>query len=497
MKNWGQDIWDWLKLNSKYNKVFYYLLIAFVIYVFPIILADTHYIDDVDRSLAGRASWSKDGRPFTSFFNKIFFGGMPLADISPLLLIIALALLAYVLVVFSRKYFNEYSPFMTACGLFFCIANPFLLQNLSFKYDVLGMVISLCSAFILFSLPSDISNKKMFFISSIFSLTIFCTYQAALGAFLALGSWTIVLDYKKQKSWIIAVKQAGIKVLGCGLAAVIYQVLIIPFSVRNSGYAHSHSQIINVISSQGIHTFFSNLYTYFAMTSYIPKGILIIFLVLIIISAIMVIQKKTWKTSKESVRYDVIYYLILPFLLCISSVLILSLLNTPVFAPRVLISLCVFMTFMGMVLLKLTQYFSPIRYIFILSFICIMGLSYTYGNALKRQNEFDNFIAQQIAIKLVEIDGVENKDIYVYGQFSKAKEFELAGRKYKLITLLTPHPYGFTSSFIQHYSNDKLNFIKTKEDSTFEISGKNYQVREENNFFDIFDSKEKIIVNVK
>lgn len=497
MKNWGQDIWDWLKLNSKYNKVFYYLLIAFVIYVFPIILADTYYIDDVDRSLAGRASWSKDGRPFTSFFNKIFFGGMPLADISPLLLIIAVGLLAYVLTIFSRKYFNEYSPFMTACGLFFCIANPFLLQNLSFKYDVLGMVVSLCSAFILFSLPSDVSNKKIFFISSIFSLTIFCTYQAALGGFLALVGWTILLDYQKQKSWIISVKQAGIKVVGCGLAAVIYQVLIIPFSVRNSGYAHSHSQIINVISSQGMHTFFSNLYTYLAMTAYIPKGILIIFFAMIIIGVIMVIQKKIWKASKEIMIYNIIYYLILPFFMLISSVLILSLLSTPVFAPRVLISLCVFMTFMGMVVLKLTQCFSPIRYIFIPFLICVMALSYTYGNALKKQSEFDNLIAQQIAFKLAEIEGAEDKDIYVYGQFPKAREFELAGRKYKLITLLTPHPYGFTSSFIQHYSNNKLNFVKTKEDSTFEDSEKIHQVREGNTFFDIFNSKEKIIVNVK
>lgn len=74
-------------LEGKEKKTFVILLILFMLYVTPIILADRYYNDDLGRILSGATGWDGDGRILTEWLMRGVCGGMPIADISPLPLI--------------------------------------------------------------------------------------------------------------------------------------------------------------------------------------------------------------------------------------------------------------------------------------------------------------------------------------------------------------------------------------------------------------------------
>jgi hypothetical protein len=76
------------------KKIFSAMTTLFIIYVFPIIMADRYYQDDLSRSLRGITGWSNDARPLTELLMRWLGGGTPIGDISPLPLLLAVILLA-------------------------------------------------------------------------------------------------------------------------------------------------------------------------------------------------------------------------------------------------------------------------------------------------------------------------------------------------------------------------------------------------------------------
>ena len=141
-----------IKLQDRGRKIFIGLTLLFIAYVLPIIWADRYYYDDLARAFMGEAGWNGDGRPLTELLMKVLCGGMPLVDISPLPLLLGIGILAYVLALYAQRNMGENTPlFPQICGLFFAIMNPFLLSNLSYKFDVLSMLMALSAVFLCYT----------------------------------------------------------------------------------------------------------------------------------------------------------------------------------------------------------------------------------------------------------------------------------------------------------------------------------------------------------
>lgn len=98
-------------LQEKYFKAFCGLFIFSMLYIFPIILANFYYVDDLLRSMTGDTYWGINGRPLASFLTIAINGGMPLMDVSPWIQIASVAILSYSLILFLKKYVPRATSF--------------------------------------------------------------------------------------------------------------------------------------------------------------------------------------------------------------------------------------------------------------------------------------------------------------------------------------------------------------------------------------------------
>ncbi|MBD5509447.1 MAG: hypothetical protein HDR05_15760 [Lachnospiraceae bacterium] len=177
----------WLKLDKKYMVQFFVLSLLSLLYVFPIILVNLYYKDDLGWSLSGTIGLKSDGRPLGEYLVLMLCGGEPVTDTAPLPLILLVLLLSYTLILYAQinldSVFNKY---MLIPVLLLVITNPLAIECLSYRYGAIVMFTALALSFIIFSIPDTISKIALFIYSSVLSMAIMSLYQPALGMCLIL-----------------------------------------------------------------------------------------------------------------------------------------------------------------------------------------------------------------------------------------------------------------------------------------------------------------------
>lgn len=124
------------------SKLFVILLALYFLILYPILRANRYYNDDLKRALIGHTGWDSNGRPLTTLLMRLLqCYDSALVDISPLTQIGAVALLAWVGVLIARRYALR-SPWLAALIVFPLGAQPFYLENLSYKFDALSMSVA-------------------------------------------------------------------------------------------------------------------------------------------------------------------------------------------------------------------------------------------------------------------------------------------------------------------------------------------------------------------
>lgn len=155
-----EDYTSFFKLERKYSKAFCWLIVFSFLYIFPILIANFYYIDDVGRAITGGISWNRDGRPLLTALIVFLSNGKPIMEISPWMQILAVIVFDYASILFARKYVVSASSlqifFLTAFGF----VNWFLLENVSYKYESLGMLASISIPLILYALPDKVGGQK-------------------------------------------------------------------------------------------------------------------------------------------------------------------------------------------------------------------------------------------------------------------------------------------------------------------------------------------------
>ncbi len=196
------------------------LSVLYILISSAILRADFLYKDDLGRTAEGYRDWYKGSRYISDLLAVMFHTGRTINDISPLLQILSLVLLAGAACILVKVFCQDKEPgwfvYLATVPLAFC---PYYLMCLSFKYDAIYMALSVSVCF----LPLLLAERKIAYpVCSIIALLIMClTYQASAGVYPML---VIALAYRRwnQGRWTgkRSAEYVGISVC-CYVAALL------------------------------------------------------------------------------------------------------------------------------------------------------------------------------------------------------------------------------------------------------------------------------------
>ena len=171
-------------------RIFLLSLILYSLVLLPILLANRYHLEDISRLIGGVYGWVGEGRPLTAFLMMFLNLFGPMADIAPIPQLAGISLLAYSTVWIARR-FEIQSPLQAALAAFPLGGSPFFLENLSFRFDSLGMCLSIVLALIPALLLREL-NWKSWGIGALSLLASLSFYQTGINAFLVFSVTEIV-----------------------------------------------------------------------------------------------------------------------------------------------------------------------------------------------------------------------------------------------------------------------------------------------------------------
>ncbi|KPG94505.1 hypothetical protein AEQ67_22935 [Pseudomonas sp. RIT-PI-q] len=222
---------DYLSKELGRRQVWLFFLIATLVYIVPLILADYPYIDDNWRSLSAGTAWAEQGRLFTELFYNLFTFSNAAPNIFPLPLLIATLAMASALTSLTFHYYPQ--PTISRCLVLLPLwYNPFFLQNLSYQYDGAPMAFSVVAVIyaITFRHPSRILQ---WLVPSFLIALALGLYQVSLNVFLGLCCLELLRGANERLAWPQWRDLIGWKIAQTVLAWLIYAASAYPFMKHN------------------------------------------------------------------------------------------------------------------------------------------------------------------------------------------------------------------------------------------------------------------------
>lgn len=502
IKNVFNALYYWGTFSAKERTVFKWLVGLFCVYVFPIVLANVYYIDDLGRALNGSA-WTSNGRPFAGFIMSLIEFGKPLADISPLTQFLSVLMLAYALVLWARKYILKENLYVTICCLFLCIANPFFLENLSYKFDSLPMTLAVSLCLLAFSLPDSLSKKKEAVCVGIAVMLTLSLYQAALGMYLCFIAIESMVGLVTKKDLKYLIKKMLFRGVVIGGASVLYKITIAQRFVGKDGYNAVHSQMILPVNYENIQIIIYNCLSFFDLIKEyvysIPIGGKVV-ISLVCIWALVLIFTSYVKYHRSHKIGSAFFLLLSICIIIFGSFLPLLLLKVPIIAPRTLISACSITLWIGLLITYLSHKKKIVTLLFVPMIVFAFSYSYVYGNVLHKQSEGNIFIAKLINVDLSQLNYNGNiKNVTIIGNAPETKEYQFESKKYPLMKRLVPiymrGGWFWGYKILDNYSFNKYNWEEEKKaDKSFIETQK--AVRE-NSIYEIYIDGNRAIISFR
>lgn len=199
-----------LKNNKTY--IFSIVLLS-VLYVFPIVLANTHYVDDLNRTVAGYG-WNHDGRFISSILMHLLsFQHEAVYSLYPFSNMFSAVILAFSGFIISYSV-GVRSKLMLFVGSFLLLTCPFLLEILLYRFDCIPISLSVLSIAVPFLFYN---NKKIFFAVSIISIFLSLgLYQTSALSYCIILCFLLIKDV-----WVNQFKAAIISLLTATTSFVI------------------------------------------------------------------------------------------------------------------------------------------------------------------------------------------------------------------------------------------------------------------------------------
>ena len=491
---------EFLLLKVRERTIFQRLSFFALLYTFPLLLTNVLYKDDIRRTIfASPETWYRDGRPLMALLIELFTLGRATPDISPLPLLFGVLILSYALTCFGRKYLSDFTVWRVVLCLFTFIMSPLFLENLSFKYESIGMCMSLSLFLFLFSLPDEITNTKLVFTSIIITLTVLLTYQASIGAFLALLFLTALLE-TDTKTINKIILSACSKCLGFLIAILAYLLILSPRIVATDGYQGKVSQRVP-LSTESLTILIRNCNYYFNLfTDVFFPGIsspITWLSITALLAVLLYTLGKAFHHIKSKDYAKCIFTLLVPQLIILSSFLQLCIFKIPVVMPRSLLSFNVFMLLTGIAIVSLTRTRRFSILVFIPIYLSSFSFIFTYSNLLHTQRQYEEFIAKSVARDLNRIKNIDSTFLfYIDGRVLKTQELALAQKHYRILNYLIVNIYHdyfwFGGDLISHYTNFHFNVRKLEKKDY-----RNYQMITGNSVYRIMQKEKSVVVDFK
>lgn len=458
-----------LKLDQKKIKYFISLLIMSLLYVFPIILADRFYNDDLGRTVTGYTGWNGDGRPAAEVLMRLFHFGRPIVDTFPLTLILGIIVFSYVMTLYIRHNVGdtEMSIVLLFAG-FMILANPFFIPNLSYRFDCLFMLLSVSLALLAFSVPYTNSIVEVF-VNTAIVLIVLCLFQPSVSVWFSLVFLEVLFSSIRKEPFI---KRLILRGIGGIAAAGVYVLIIAPIFVDKQGWRAEASRL-----SLSPEIILSNFSKAFVIIARFCRGLTIPILIPVAVFAIISII--TWLIEINHSYHDekrllriflCIYVILLPAILLFATVSPLTVLASGRITDHELPGIGVVMLFVG--LGAALQKKKGKILVVILLIPCILFqyvYIYAYGNAMKSQKEYEYFITQSIVndMEMTDAEGTcENIDII--GRMPKSRQLQNACERFPQFEAIIP-TYLFAENWIgtmllNHFSSHQLYWHELSEE---------------------------------
>ena len=431
-------------MDSKGKLFLIYLSSLCFIYIIPIIIANRYYIDDLGRAQDGYFGWSSNGRPLADLLMSLVnLNAESTIDISPLTLFIGIIIFIICAYLYFRSNLNHFNSIASAVICFLIIANPFLLENLSYKFDVVPMIAAL--SLMLLPFLSYSSKLLKWFFSVSFVVISLCLYQAVIGFFVCLAVIEFIINasnkqYTKQLDLIIDILCRAAQLL---VGYFIYSNISAHFVFGE--YNIEHSTLIS-IDREGINIFINNALAFLSMVLLYVNGMLLLSLISLATVSIFIIKTAIgiFNNNRRSFLNLIIIILLLisPLIIMAFAAIHLCLLKYPVFSDRVMASFSGFMLLVGISYFSLIKNF---KHHIILSTPFVLPLlvySYAFGSAMDAQNKFDYFLSHIMAEEISRNDPEATKTIMFFGVQPSSPHRDNAIRRFPSLSSVVPLYYN-------------------------------------------------------
>ncbi|WP_431639893.1 glucosyltransferase domain-containing protein [Enterobacter roggenkampii] len=307
-----------------------------LLYCIGLIISDINYLDDYGRYLLGYSGLSANGRPIADLALTIINMGYPLLDLTPLSLIASIFVMAVSGVIIADRFFRNEKPIVRSLVALLLIVNPFFIENLSFKYDIFPMSLSVLSISLAFC---HTKNRFINLTSPVFLVFISLgLYQATLGMFVIFSiielAGSTLNNTGTHKSRFI---ETATRALQLFIAYVLYKLIIANIFI-DGDYSTKISKTI-AINSDGFKILVENIHKYNSFIGNyidsIPVAILYFYMLLLVV-AVYIVAKESWRSSKSII--NIITLIVLPFLFYFFSYATFIFLETASVTSRVMVS---------------------------------------------------------------------------------------------------------------------------------------------------------------
>jgi hypothetical protein len=394
------------------KQAFAILFVGYLLFVlYPILRANRPYNDDLVRALNGAYGWNANGRPLTTLLMRALEFDLPsLVDIAPLTQFLAIALLALSGTLIARRYALS-SPWLGALLTLPLGAQPFFLENLSFRFDAPAMALAMLLAL----LPVTMWRHKPygFWLGAVCLLGCLCSYQPALNVFLIFVLLDLLAAMAERSEPRQIARLACRYTAQTFLALAVYEWKIAP-SIKE--WVQEHSQTIHGIRDLDVVT--HNAKT---MGSYLLDAMphrwmqtLVPLLILMALAPLLIAFRYSFATSAPPRPLwlkivSIAFALLAPLAAAASLAGPMLLLVSPIIAPRVFISVGALIS-SGLIALYVAGNATTNRWTTYLIYAvagiwatCMLAFANAYGNAQVAQGQYEDRIATQLSDDLAEL----------------------------------------------------------------------------------------------
>lgn len=444
-----------------------YVFAISIIFSFPLFLANSYYMDDNARALYGY-SWSHSGRIFsTVLMNLLDLNIRNVSDISPLGQILGLLALSYSALFLTRRITHLEAPdpvSLCLCGLPLAV-QPFFLENLSYKFDALPMLLGQSCAVMAASLLWDGALLRKLALGVFFLFSVLCFYQPCLNTFLALCVVIFVADCARndlRTAW----RTLSLEACAFIIAGIAYHFIVAKHFVHGS-YEGGHA-VMRDMQTLSLSSLMASISGGTALLNSLlhagAKPLLCAFYALGSVYAV----RKGLACIRQKTSLSIAAGLLAalsPVILLLLLAGIMLLLQNPVYEPRTFtaFSACVIFANLPFIFMKDHKLrlvaFLPVLYFFV--------ISYSYGNALAEKSRFENARITHLTEILNDAGFKTGDDLFIYGNEREAPVVRNAVTIFPILAKLLPRQ-GLHDDDIFGYVMLRKNGADSREHSSAE-----------------------------